>query len=77
MPLYEFHCDDCGSDFEDLVPYGTQALPCPACGGGRVKRRVSVCGFSVGGRMTTTASSPSCTGCSATSCSTCGTATRR
>ena len=37
MPLYEFLCDTCGAQFEELVPPGGTA-PCPACGGERVRR---------------------------------------
>jgi len=76
MPLYEYSCEDCKTEFEELVAVGTERVPCPTCGGMNVRRRVSVCGFSVGGRMTTTAGG-SCSGCSATSCSTCGTSGRR
>lgn len=33
MPIYEYHCDDCGTDFEKLVPRAAQAseVRCPSC----------------------------------------------
>ena len=40
MPVYEFNCDACGAEFEELVAPGATA-PCPACGNERVARRFS------------------------------------
>jgi putative FmdB family regulatory protein len=72
MPIYEFRCEDCAKDFEELVRSGTETLPCPTCGGGKVHRLVSKVAFSSGGKMTTTASSSGCGSCSSSSCSGCG-----
>ncbi|MFL6138928.1 MAG: FmdB family zinc ribbon protein [Frankiaceae bacterium] len=34
MPVYEFHCADCGDARDLLLPLGeTAPRPCPACGG--------------------------------------------
>jgi putative FmdB family regulatory protein len=41
MPIYEFQCGDCGAQFEDLVPAGTEAVLCPECGSTETKRRFS------------------------------------
>jgi len=41
MPIYEFECEECGAEFEDLVAAGTEAAPCPECGSGRSRRRFS------------------------------------
>lgn len=30
MPLYTFHCGQCGQDFDRIVPMGTEGFPC-AC----------------------------------------------
>lgn len=35
--MYEFLCDACGAQFEELVPPGARA-PCPACGGEDARR---------------------------------------
>ncbi|MBL6975410.1 MAG: zinc ribbon domain-containing protein [Deltaproteobacteria bacterium] len=72
MPLYEFRCANCGDDFEELVPMGTSSIPCPACGGGKVSRKVSACGFSVSGGTTSASSSSDCSGCLSSACSGCG-----
>jgi putative FmdB family regulatory protein len=35
MPIYEYHCEKCDHDFEELLPTTTSpAPPCPKCGGG-------------------------------------------
>ena len=50
MPLYDFHCPACGSDFEALVRSGG-AVACPRCGGTGPERqlsRVSAPGTSAG-----------------------------
>jgi len=71
MPMYEFRCLDCDVDFEDLVPSGTEAWPCPKCGQRNVRRLASAAAFSVGGKMTTTAKSD-CVGCATGQCGSCG-----
>lgn len=40
MPLYDFTCEACGAEFEELTAAGT-APPCPVCGAKEVKRRWS------------------------------------
>jgi putative FmdB family regulatory protein len=37
VPLYEFACDVCGAQFEELVAPGGTA-PCPACGNEHPRR---------------------------------------
>jgi putative FmdB family regulatory protein len=41
MPIYEYTCDDCGSEFELLIR-GEEKPACPSCGKGRVTRSLSV-----------------------------------
>lgn len=72
MPMYEFQCEDCGIDFEDLVPSGTQTWPCPKCHQRNVRRLASAAAFSVGGRMTTTSKSDGCSSCASGNCGSCG-----
>lgn len=45
MPIYEYHCPSCGSDFEKLMRMGADAPDCPECGGHEVKKKVSRSGF--------------------------------
>ncbi len=35
MPVYEYHCAECASTFEKLVPMSANGSPspCPECGG--------------------------------------------
>ncbi len=41
MPIYTYHCANCGADFEKLVRNGT-AVTCPECEGKKLERRMSV-----------------------------------
>jgi putative FmdB family regulatory protein len=41
MPLYEYHCDDCGKEFELLVR-ASQTPVCPHCEGEHLAKRLSV-----------------------------------
>ncbi len=40
MPIYDYHCSDCGKDFELLVMASTTPA-CPMCGSGRLEKQVS------------------------------------
>lgn len=40
MPIYEYRCEDCGTEFESLVR-GRAAVTCPACGSGTLKKLLS------------------------------------
>jgi putative FmdB family regulatory protein len=42
MPLYEYHCDDCGYEFEAIVPF-TRAdeMTCESCGSTKMIRLAS------------------------------------
>ncbi len=75
MPIYEYHCNNCNKNFEYLV-FGKEKPICPACKNKKVSRILSACGFvSKGGggeTVKTSASDSSCSGCTATSCSSCG-----
>jgi putative FmdB family regulatory protein len=44
MPIYEYHCNDCGKDFERLVlgPSGQDEVLCPACRKTDVVKKFSV-----------------------------------
>jgi putative FmdB family regulatory protein len=76
MPIYEYHCDGGGHDFEYLVLGGSEPDHCPACSGEKVCRHMSTCGFvskgSGGQTVSTSAATSSCSGCSASSCAGCG-----
>lgn len=77
MPIYEYHCKDCGHTYEYLVLGGSEPDQCEACQSGNVCRLMSTCGFvtkgSGGETVSTSASTSSCGGCTASSCAGCGT----
>ena len=70
MPIYEYECQKCDHCFEKLVFKENESIECPQCHTSGVKKMMSVCGFSVGGRFKSSSDS-NCTGCAATSCATC------
>ncbi len=42
MPIYEYQCESCQHDFEELVRSSRNASPpCPVCGAKKTKRLVS------------------------------------
>jgi putative FmdB family regulatory protein len=42
MPIYEFICESCNHEFEQIVSFSAVALsPCPVCEAHSVKRRMS------------------------------------
>ena len=42
MPLYEYHCQGCGKNFDKMQPYESRDLvSCPDCGS-RVDRKISL-----------------------------------
>jgi len=47
MPIFEYVCKSCRHAFEALVQ-GTGKPKCPACGGGRLDKQLSV--FATGGK---------------------------
>ena len=51
MPLYVYKCEECGHEFEDLIPYfkKNEPHPCTVCGKGSKRREVTTFGFSVKG----------------------------
>jgi len=47
MPIYEYHCPRCGSNFEKLVTAQT-SVTCPSCESEEVTRTMSTFGLKVG-----------------------------
>ena len=42
MPIFEYHCQGCGADFERLVfPSEKDPVTCPHCNEKKVKKKVS------------------------------------
>ncbi len=47
MPIYEYICLDCGSEFEELVLSSEENPDCPVCKSSNVEKKVS--SFAAGG----------------------------
>lgn len=73
MPIYEYHCEKCGEDFECLI-IGNDTPACTGCSSKKVTRLMSCCGFvskAAGGQTVSVSAGSSCSGCSASSCAGC------
>jgi putative FmdB family regulatory protein len=42
MPIYEYVCDDCGKQFEQIVLSQKQKVACPSCSSGKHTLQLSV-----------------------------------
>ncbi|MDO4574842.1 MAG: zinc ribbon domain-containing protein [Planctomycetia bacterium] len=40
MPVYEYRCEICGNEFEELVR-GDEVPACPKCGKNQLRRKIS------------------------------------
>ncbi|PKN08998.1 MAG: FmdB family transcriptional regulator [Deltaproteobacteria bacterium HGW-Deltaproteobacteria-8] len=82
MPIFEYVCQRCKNQFEELVFGQDEEAVCPSCGSTKTQKLMSCCRAKTGGpggaddAPAATASAPSsrggCAGCSGGSCSTCG-----
>jgi putative FmdB family regulatory protein len=75
MPIYEFHCQKCGRDFEELVRGRTPKVVCPHCGGRKCRKLMSASRFfskSAAGTTVKSSAGSGCAGCAGGSaCATC------
>jgi putative FmdB family regulatory protein len=72
MPIFEYHCQGCGYDFEQLVFSSSEKVSCPKCQGAKVKKLMSSCAHrSSGGKFVPSAGGGGCASCAGGSCSTC------
>ncbi len=44
MPLYEYYCEECGTDFENMMRFDQSEVrpPCPKCGSQQTRKRISL-----------------------------------
>lgn len=75
MPIYEYGCDKCGQDFEELV-FGDEAPACPHCGSHKTHKLMSRCAHRSANAGAGDYAAPSggggCAGCSGGNCASCG-----
>ncbi|HMA66433.1 MAG TPA: zinc ribbon domain-containing protein [Desulfosalsimonadaceae bacterium] len=46
MPIYEFVCEQCDHQFEELVSLSDTSYPrCPKCQSEQVRKKISACGI--------------------------------
>ena len=78
MPIYEYHCANCGTTFELMRPMAQadDEAPCEGCGGTQARRILSTFAAfsSEGGQRRAVAGGSPCSGCtpSPSACSACG-----
>lgn len=75
MPIYEYHCRDCGAKFEQRRTFSQadDPLNCPQCESMQVERLMSsfMLSFSRWDGLASTGPTRGCAACSAGSCATC------
>jgi len=60
MPLYEYRCQECGHEFEELVPFSAaDDVACEKCGSKRTERLVSGFACASGGGSSDAGCAPS------------------
>lgn len=62
MPMFEYTCNDCGKNFEELVSSESEPVECPACHSQNARKLLSVFAASVsaGSSAPTPCGAPSC-----------------
>lgn len=65
MPIYEYHCLECGVTFEKLVPLNTDSTDCQKCHSPRVEKLFSAFAVQAGGSRSFESSSGGCGTCGA------------
>ncbi|HKK34523.1 MAG TPA: zinc ribbon domain-containing protein [Desulfomicrobiaceae bacterium] len=80
MPIYEYVCEKCQKEFEEIV-LGDETITCPACGSRETTKLISRGNFRTGGPIVagspsagaiTTRGASGCASCSSKNCSSCG-----
>jgi len=70
MPLFDFVCRACGTEFEFLVRGGEKPV-CPRCQGTDLAKQLSTFAARTGGGESGENSGGKCAGCKGRSCSSC------
>ena len=70
MPIYEYRCQACNSEFEALV-LGSEKPCCPDCSSDKVDRKMSTFSHKSDQGGFSSSQDSGCSGCTSTNCSTC------
>ena len=75
MPIYEYKCEQCEAEFEELV-FGDGVPPCPKCASEKTHKLMSCCRYAnasgeASGPAAAGGGGGGCAGCSGGSCATC------
>lgn len=68
MPIYEYKCEGCGTQFEKLVRASSPAVACPSCGDAKVEQQYSTFAAQAGGGKSADACGMPSGGCGAGAC---------
>lgn len=76
MPIYEYSCEKCHREFEELV-FGEAVPICPHCGSRETHKLMSCCSrcaghYGDGDYAPSGSSGGGCAGCSGGNCASCG-----
>ena len=73
MPIYEYRCNACNEEFEELV-FGDEVPPCPHCDADKTSKLMSrPCYHMAGGNgYVPSSGGKACAGCPGGNCATCG-----
>lgn len=74
MPIYEYHCNSCGAEFEKLVFGAKPAVACEKCGSDKTEKLMSRFGMGKSSEGPSTdgpSGGSGCGGCSSSSCAGC------
>lgn len=71
MPIFEYHCQSCEDDFEQIVFNAQTKVKCPHCKSSKVNKKISAFSFKSGSKFVASSSSGGCGSCSSHHCSTC------
>jgi putative FmdB family regulatory protein len=71
MPIFEYHCFKCDTDFEKLVMGTNSQISCPDCGTMEIEKKFSTFGIKSGATFSSSGAGNGCSSCTSSSCSSC------
>jgi putative FmdB family regulatory protein len=71
MPVYEYLCKNCKTDFEKLVFGYSPVVNCPECGGNNLEKKMSLFSSKSGDALDPASPGSGCGSCSSRNCGSC------